>query len=92
MKLSWKLQTLAKNGLSISNYMLRAKTLVDRLVAVGKVILECEMIVYVLNELGPRFLTFFTTFNMTQVKPFMGVLHNELKNFERMILDFKCVN
>lgn len=53
---------------------------------VGKVIPKCEMILYILNGLGPRYLTFVTTFNMTQVKPYVGVLYNQLENFERMLL------
>lgn len=68
------------------------KTLTDHIATTSEVILECEMVLYVFNGLGHRYLTFVTTFNMTQVKPFVGMLHNQLKNFERMLLAYEGVN
>lgn len=47
------------------------------------------MALYILHGLSPRYLTFITTFNMTQVRPSLRVLQNQLENFERMLLATK---
>lgn len=62
--------------LSVVEYMLHAKTLSDHLTAASEVIFEHEMVLYILYEVGPRYLTFVTTFNMTQIKPSIGMLQN----------------
>lgn len=54
--------------------MLRAKTIVDYLDAFGRFIYECEMVLCILNGLGPMYLTFVTTFNMVQVRPLVSLL------------------
>lgn len=76
----------------VFDYILRAKTLANHLDAVDEVILECEMVLYILNGLGPQYLTFVTTFNMIQVKLSTGVLHNQLENFDIILSVFEGVN
>lgn len=65
MELSGILQSLSKNDLSVANSMLFAKTLSDHLATIGDFILQREIVLYILNGLGSRYLTFVTTFNMT---------------------------
>lgn len=86
MKLGDKLQSLLKNGLSILDYMLRVKIMSDHLVVVGEFISKREMVLHILNYLGPRYLTFITIFNMSQIKPYVGVLHNQLEIFEIILV------
>lgn len=92
MELSGILQSLSKNDLSVANSMLFAKTLSDHLATIGDFILQREIVLYILNGLGSRYLTFVTTFNMTQVKTSVGVLHNKLEIFDRILLALEgCV-
>lgn len=69
MELSGKLQSLSMNGVPLEDYMFHAKMLVDHLVATRERIPKREMVQYTLNGLGLKYLTFVTTFNMTQVRP-----------------------
>lgn len=92
MELKGNLQILSKNGLSVSNYMLKVKTLSDHLASIGEIIPECDPFLYILNDLCPQYLTFLTIFNMTQIHPSIGILHNQLDNFERMLLVSKIVH
>lgn len=78
MKLHGRLQSLAKNGMSISDYMLKVKTFIDNLAATGEIIPEHEVVLYILNSLGLRYVNFVTTFNMTHFGHSMGVLHSHL--------------
>lgn len=86
MKIFGKLQSLVKNGMFISDYILKTKIILDHLAVVWEIIPKWEMVLYILNSLGPNYFTFVATFNMTQVRPFVGILHNQLQNFEKMLL------
>lgn len=61
------------------------KTLYDHLLTLGKIIYEKVLVLYVLNGNGPRYLTFVTSFNMTQNRPSINILHSLLENYERML-------
>lgn len=65
MELRGRLQSLSKKSLSVSEYLLRPKSIVDHLASTGEIIPELELVLYILNGLGPRYLTFVTSINMT---------------------------
>lgn len=65
IELRRKLQSLSKNNLSIGEYLLRTKTILNHLASTGEVILERELVLYILNGLDPRYLSFVTSFNLT---------------------------
>lgn len=69
--------------------MLRVKTLEDYLFGTMEAIPKCEMVLYIHDGLDHRYRTFFTIFNMSQVKTF--VEHNQFENFEMMLFVFKGV-
>lgn len=86
IELKGKRQMIAKNGLTMSDYMLKAKTLSDHLATTGEIIPESGLVMYILNGLGPRYLIVLTTFNMTKICPSIRTFHNQLKNYEKMLL------
>lgn len=60
---------------------LKTNNIFDYLVATSELVLEIGLVLYILNFLGPKYLTFITTFNMTQLRPSMRILHNQLESF-----------
>lgn len=85
MELHVQLQALIKYGLSISAYLMHVKTISDHLATSDKIIHEKDVVLYVFNGLGPRYLTFVTSFNMTQTRPSISILYSLLENYERML-------
>lgn len=57
-----------------------------------EIIPKHEMVIYILNGLGPRYITFVTMFNITQGRPSVGALQNQLDNSLRMLLALECAN
>lgn len=86
MELCERLQSLSINDLSISEYLLKAKTIIDHLATIGEVVPERDLMIYIFNGLGSRYFTFVTTFNMTQISPHIVTLHNQLETFGKMLL------
>lgn len=80
-----QLQVLKKDGLLVSVYLLKAKTLSDHLVASSDIIFQKELVLFILNGLGPRYLTFMTDINMNQTKSSISILHGLLENYEKML-------
>lgn len=54
----------------------------DYLALVGEIVQEIDLILYILNGLGPRYIYFTTTFNMIQFRPSIGALPSWLENSE----------
>lgn len=85
MDLHGKHQSLRKYNLSLSEYLLRAKTIANHLASNCEIILEKGLVLYILNGIGPKYLSFIKSFKMEQTMPSVGVLHNLLENYERVI-------
>lgn len=77
---------LKKENLIFARYMLKSKTLLDHLASIGDIVLERELILYILNGLSPKYISFKTTFNVTQFRPSIGSLHSQLESYERILL------
>lgn len=76
----------------MADYLLKAKTISNHLVAFGEIIPLRELVLYILNGLGLKYFSFVTTFNMTQLTPYVGILHNHLEMFERMLVASDCLD
>lgn len=62
--------------------MLGVKSLVDHLGAIGNPILDRDLVLYILRDLGPRYISFVSSINMKETCPILGILHNHLEGYE----------
>lgn len=62
IELNGNLQTHRKDNFSMSEYLLRAKTIYGHITPIDKIILNMELVLYILNGFGPKYLSFFHIF------------------------------
>lgn len=81
MDLRSQLETLLKYGLSTSKYILRVKTITNHLGAVGDLILDPDLKIFIVEGLGSNFnyTQFVTSMNMSKHKPSVSALRGMLE-------------
>lgn len=62
--LNKQLQSLTQGSMTCSEYLQIAKSLADQLTAIGKPLLEDDLIYFILNGLNPSFNTFIASFSL----------------------------
>lgn len=85
MNLRLQLQTLRRDNLSVSEYILRAKTIYDHLAASSELVNNRDLMMYIVQCMGPRYASFTTLFDMMVRTPTFGAFGSYLEGYDRMI-------
>ncbi|KAF6142521.1 hypothetical protein GIB67_039485 [Kingdonia uniflora] len=87
MQLKQQLQQQQNESLSISEYLLKIKGVVDQLASIGKVVDEEDLILHVLRSLGPKYTAFITSITTRSTAISFTDLHGMLLSHEIRLND-----
>ncbi|KAF6158543.1 hypothetical protein GIB67_040057 [Kingdonia uniflora] len=87
MQLKQQLQQQRKESLSISEYLLKIKGIVDQLASIGKVVDEKDLILHVLRGLGLEYTAFITSITTRSTAISLTDLHGMFLSHEIRLND-----
>lgn len=85
MDLRSKLQNLSKDGSTVSQYFIKAKTLAVHLAVIGEPVSDKDFLLYILCGLGLRYNNFISNIKIWDVKPSINIVQNYLEELEKML-------
>ncbi|CBI25270.3 unnamed protein product, partial [Vitis vinifera] len=85
MQLHFQLQTTKKGGLSMMEYLLKIKSIVDNLLAIGENITEQDRILYLLAGLGAKYNSFVITVTSGHEPLSLEEIHSMLLTHENRL-------
>lgn len=85
MELRKQLHSLRKDNISISQYMMKVKTVFGRLSSIVEQLSKIYIVHYGLEGLGPYYLYFVSNINMRETWPSITTLHSLLEGYERSL-------
>lgn len=56
------------------------------MIGFGELVIDRDLMLYIVQGLRTRYTTFVTFFNMLYVRPILGEFHNMFKSHDRMLL------
>lgn len=79
-----QLQTLQNDGVSVNDYIIKARTISHHLAAIGEIVSNKDIVMYALLGFSTNN-PFVTSINMMHEKPSFSVFHNQLVIYEHML-------
>lgn len=78
-------QTMSKNDLSVKDYVMLIRSLVDHLTAIGEAIIDHDLIIYAISGLDSNYKPFVSFFTMRFMCFSFDEFHSQILTYERHI-------